>query len=270
MTCSESAANVDNPQVCLGPLAGKPSLKLHILSDLHFEYDTEFQVPETSADVLILAGDISPGLHGMARFARAKKPVIYVPGNHEFYGESIQALPSALRLLAKGSSIHLLDNGEVRLGGVRFLGTTLWTNYELFGAERLGEVTAHADRQLNDYVCIQAGFGRTLTPGQTVSLHHKAVDWLARKLDEPVDGKTVVVTHHAPHPSSLIPKKEGRLINAAYASDLTHLMGKACLWIHGHTHHSVDYTVNGTRIVTNPKGYRDENRRFDPAFTIEI
>lgn len=245
-------------------------MKLHILSDLHFEYDTEFQVPETTADVLILAGDISPGLHGMARFARSTKPVIYVPGNHEYYGESINALPAALRLLAKGSSIHLLDNEECQLGDVRFLGATLWTNYELFGVERLGEVTAYADRHLNDYICIQADHASTLTPGHSVSLHQRAADWLARKLDEPFAGMTVVITHHAPHPRSLMPKNEGKLISAAYASDLTHLMGKACLWVHGHTHHSVDYTVDGTRIVTNPKGYRDENRRFDPAFMIEI
>lgn len=67
-----------------------------------------------------------------------------------------------------------------------------------------------------------------------------------------------------------MPKHEGKLINAAYASDLTHLMGKAVLWIHGHTHHSIDYSVNGTRIVTNPKGYRDENRGFDPALVVEV
>lgn len=245
-------------------------MKLHILSDLHFEYDTEFQVPETKSDVLILAGDISPGLNGMARFARSTKPVIYVPGNHEYYGETIHALPAALRLLARGSSIHLLDNDEVRLGDVRFLGATLWTNYELYGLERSGEVTAHADRHLNDYICIQGENARTLTPGQTVSLHLKTVDWLARKFEEPFDGKTVVITHHAPHPASLMPKHQGKLINAAYASDLTHLMGKAVLWIHGHTHHSVDYTINGTRIITNPKGYRDENRGFNPAFTVEV
>jgi len=245
-------------------------LKLHILSDLHFEYDTEFKVPQTDADVLILAGDISPGLNGLARFARSSLPVIYVPGNHEFYGETIHALPAAMRLLARGSSIHLLDNDELQLGGVRFLGTTLWTNYELYGVERSGEVTAHADRHLNDYICIQGDQGRTLTPGQTVSLHLKAVDWLSRKLAEPFDGKTVVITHHAPHPSSLMSKHEGKLINAAYASDLTHLMGAASLWIHGHTHHCVDYTVNGTRIVTNPKGYRDENRAFNPAFVVDV
>lgn len=245
-------------------------MKLQILSDLHFEYDTTFQVPETNADVLILAGDISPGLNGMARFARISKPVIYVPGNHEYYGENVHSLPAAMRLLARDSTIRFLDKDEFIHERVRFLGTTLWTSYELYGAERSGEVTAHADRHLNDYICIQGHEGRSLTPGQTVSLHLGSVDWLERKLGEPFDGTTVVITHHAPHPDSLMPKHEGKLINAAYASDLTHLMGKAALWIHGHTHHSVDYTINGTRVVTNPKGYRDENSRFNPAFVIEV
>lgn len=245
-------------------------MKLHILSDLHFEYDTEFKVPQTDADVLILAGDISPGLNGLARFARSSLPVIYVPGNHEFYGETIHALPAAMRLLARGSSIHLLDNDELQLGGVRFLGTTL--SKPLRAVRRRAIRRGHRPRRPPP----QRLYLHTGRPGPHADARPDSEpapeggsDWLSRKLAEPFDGKTVVITHHAPHPSSLMSKHEGKLINAAYASDLTHLMGAASLWIHGHTHHCVDYTVNGTRIVTNPKGYRDENRAFDPAFVVE-
>ena len=33
---------------------------------------------------------------------------------------------------------------------------------------------------------------------------------------------------------------------------------RAQLWIHGHTHDSFDYVVNGTRVVCNPRGIRAE------------
>lgn len=252
------------------PAVRSNSLKLHILSDLHFEYDADFKVPKTDADVLILAGDIMPGLQGMARFTRSGKPVLYVPGNHEYYGETIDGMGAALKLFGKPFGIQLLDCDEIVVGGVRFLGATLWTSFELFGAERCGEATAHADHHLNDYICIHGQHGQPLTPGQTVSLHLRAVDWLERKLAEPFDGTTVVITHHAPHPDSLDPQHSDKLIAAAYASDLTHLMGKAQLWIHGHTHLSRDYTIEGTRIVANPKGYCNENADFNPAFVVTI
>jgi hypothetical protein len=50
---------------------------------------------------------------------------------------------------------------------------------------------------------------------------------------------------------------------------------KPALWIHGHTHSSVDTYVGGTRIVCNPRGYvygngQIENPNFDPTFTVEI
>ena len=49
---------------------------------------------------------------------------------------------------------------------------------------------------------------------------------------------------------------------------------RACLWVHGHTHDSFDYTINGTRVVCNPRGYVidgvNENARFDPDLVIAI
>ena len=80
----------------------------------------------------------------------------------------------------------------------------------------------------------------------------------------------MVITHHAPHPASVHPRWRDNPVNPAFVSDLTRLMGKACLWIHGHTHDSFDYTVGGTRVLCNPKGYRDENRAFRPDLTVTI
>ena len=84
--------------------------------------------------------------------------------------------------------------------------------------------------------------------------------------------KTVVVTHHLPHARSIPPRFEGDLLNAAYASDLSAVIasGRPALWVHGHTHDSCDYMVGDTRVVANPRGYDDENVRFDPALTLRV
>ena len=245
-------------------------MKLHIVSDLHLEHDPDWRLPPTNADVIILAGDIAPGLRGMGAFFKSGKPVLYVPGNHEYYGETLAGLGTAMRLYARPAGITLLDNDEVVLGGVRFLGTTLWTDFLLFGAEMRDAAIAHADQNLNDFITIHNGNRGWLTARQSAELHATAVAWLERKLLEPFDGPTVVITHHAPHANSIHPRLSGRLLNGAFVSDLTRLMGKSSLWIHGHTHNCFDYSVEGTRVIANPKGYVDENSAFDPTLVIAI
>jgi Icc-related predicted phosphoesterase len=245
-------------------------MKLHLLSDLHFEFDTDWQAPEVAADVLILAGDIEPGTAGLARFADRGMAIIYVPGNHEYYGGQLAQVNVELRRAAQALGIHLLDNDEVVLDGVRFLGSTLWTDFRLDGEEFVTQSFEAAQRVVTDFSCIRYGADAWLTPEDTVLLHQHAVRWLQAKLVEPFAGTTVVITHHAPHPGSVHPRWKGNAVNAAFASDLTHLMGKVPLWIHGHMHDSFDYTVLGTRIVCNPKGYRKENKSFAPNLVIEI
>lgn len=244
-------------------------MKLQIVSDLHLEFDPGWRLPATDADVLILAGDIHPGLHGMTSFSRVGRPVIYVPGNHEFYGEHLDGLSAAMRLYSNTARIHVLNNNELVLDGVRFLGTTLWTDFRLFGTDRLEEALLAADGQMNDYISIRNGSG-FITPQHTLQLHLSAVEWLEKKLATPFHGPTVVITHHAPHPASQHPKYAGHILNSAFVSDLTRLMGKAELWIHGHIHWSLDYEVNGTRILCNPKGYRDENKNFRPDLVVDV
>lgn len=245
-------------------------MKLHVVSDLHLEHDPNWRLPQTDADVLVLAGDIAPGLRGMGAFFKLGKPVLYVPGNHEYYGENVPGLLAAMRLYAKPSGITIVDNEEVVIDGVRFLGSTLWTDFALYGADKRDQSIAYADKHLNDYITIRNGQGGWLTARQTMDMHAKAVAWLGRKLAEPFDGTTVVITHHAPHPNSVHARFSGHLLNSAFVSNLTPLMGKAPLWIHGHTHNCFDYAVAGTRVVANPKGYGDENKAFDSAFVVTV
>lgn len=59
-------------------------------------------------------------------------PIVYVFGNHEFYGSSIERERHLARQYAAVSGIHLLDDSEVTIDAVRFVGGTLWTDYDLY------------------------------------------------------------------------------------------------------------------------------------------
>ena len=112
-------------------------------------------------------------------------------------------------------------------------------------------------------------------PADSLREHQLNVQWLDAELAKGDPDKTVVVTHHAPHWNSVELKYAADMLSAAYVSDLTRLMGRNRYWIHGHMHSSIDYVVNGTRVVSNPRGqvYRDgslENEAFNPAFVLEI
>jgi predicted phosphodiesterase len=268
------------------------AMKIRLLSDLHLEQSHRhppFELPAVDADVVVLAGDIDNGTRAVD-WAEATFPgraVVYVPGNHEYYDADLPAAAAALKARARRSAnVRLLDNDELIIGGVRFLGSTLWTDFALLGRQKMDAAIAESLKHVVDFRTIRMG-GDFLTPQQTVGLHRDATAFLQARLDRPFAGKTVVVTHHAPHPNSVHPRWAGSLVNAAFVSDLSRLMGRSALWFHGHTHDSFDFTIDGTRVIANPMGYRTsnwreprnantalrvstENVRFDPAFTVEI
>jgi hypothetical protein len=132
-----------------------------------------------------------------------------------------------------------------------------------------------AARRLNDFHHIRIN-GRLFTPQDSIDLHEQAVQWLEKKLKyEPFAGETVVVTHHAPSFASVVPRYQHDPLSACYASKLDHLTGLNALWIHGHTHDSLDYMIDKTRVVCNPRGYArnahsNENRSFKPALVITV
>lgn len=252
-------------------------MKLHIVSDLHLSV-CAWEPPATDADAVILAGDVARPADAVAWARRFGRTVFYVAGNHEFYGGSIPGTIAALKALSAGSQVRVLDNEEARFRGVRFLGTTLWTDFRLFGTgDRGAAAIGEAQKLIRDFSRIRmADDGRLFTPADSQALFDAQARWLERKLAEPYAGPTVVITHHAPSPRSIHPRFAGSLLNACFVSDAEKLLDgrRARLWIHGHTHDSFDYLVNGTRVVCNPRGYaRDgvnENARFDPDLTIEI
>ena len=250
-------------------------MKLNVLSDLHLSQG-ELPVPGNDADLVILAGDLARPARAMAWASRIPKPVLYVPGNHEFYGGSIEGTVAELKRLCAGTRIRVLDCEEVVLGGVRFLGATLWTDFRLGGAGVARDAAMReAGRFMRDFSVVRIG-GAPFTPQASAELFHEHAAWLEKRLAEPHGGPTVVITHHAPSPRSIHPRFAGSPLNACFVSDAERLIDerRVRLWIHGHTHDSFDYRVAGTRVVCNARGYAkdgiNENPLFDANLSLEI
>ena len=253
-------------------------MKLNILSDLHLGFGA-MERPVNEADVVVLAGDISRPLEAAVWALRLEKPVLYVLGNHEFYGSSIDGAAQELKRLCAGTHVHVLDDSEVVIDNVRFLGSTLWTDFELFNAPHMRMAAMdEAQRCLRDFSRIRAREAATdlFTPADAVRLFRRHAEWLDGRLQARHAGPTVAITHHAPSPLSIHPRFADSLLNAGFVSDAQHLLGadRASLWIHGHTHDSFDYRFKGTRVVCNPRGYAragvNENPLFDPDFIVEV
>jgi len=261
-------------------------MKIQIASDLHLEFlenhFPDYRVVEPAdADVLVIAGDIHRSTRAIDVFADWPVPVVYVHGNHEAYHQEYSELEQNLRAAGAGGNVHYLERDEFILQGVRFLGCCLWTDYLLDPAGQKAAM-AEAEENLSDHRLIRSG-QENFTAADALRMHLQSRSWLEKKLDERHDGPTVVVTHHAPHPNSIHPRYAGVLLNAAFVSDLTPLLGKAALWIHGHVHDSFDYEIAGTRIVANPRGYALnrrtverpeqlawENKAFDPRLVVRV
>lgn len=237
-------------------------MKIHVLADLHLEFGKYVSVP-AEADVVVLAGDIH--IKGRAipfiRNLFPNTPVVYVPGNHEYYRGALPRLDDELRAAARDTPVHYLENEEWIFGDVRFLGCALWTNFTLFGFDMRESCMQAAERAMYDYALIRASpkYGK-LTPLHSAILHRQSRKWLADRLSEPFPGRTVVVTHHAPSLQSLQPRYHDDPVSAAFGEDMDAFILEHApdLWIHGHTHHCVDYAIGKTRVLSNQRGYADD------------
>jgi predicted phosphodiesterase len=169
-------------------------------------------------------------------------------------------------------------SGCFDLPGLVVVGSTLWTDWRLAGLWTMIEPYAQVDLEASsldmmrgvrpmsspDFLSLRDRFGREWTPlncSAEHAIHLDAIDQalsgLAPRGEGSRDQATVVVTHHAPHPTSVEPYRDAHLPMWApgfYASDLSWLIERhrPDLWVHGHVHVPVDYVVDRTRIVSNP------------------
>lgn len=250
-------------------------MRLHVLSDLHLERGTAAP-PSPGADVVVLAGDIDNGTRAVehAEALGGGRPVLLVAGNHEYYGHAITELDRALQARADGTTVRVLENDEAIIGDVRFLGATLWSDFDFGGREEREQSMAISEQLVNDFRLIRRGVdGERFTPQQARARHLASRAWLAERLAAPHPGPTVVVTHHAPVIRSRPDRGVLRAVAGAFASDLSALMGVARtpLWIFGHTHVAADLDVDGTRVLSNPRGYPHEAvSGYDEALVVEV
>jgi predicted phosphodiesterase len=252
-------------------------MRLRIFSDLHREFwahpadggSVEEPPLATDADLIILAGDTDVGVRGIrwAKEAFGSTLVIYVAGNHEHYGEQTGRLHEKLRAEASGSSITVLENESVEMGGYRFFGATLWTDFNLYGARDIAMITA-GDRTsgMSDFKRIRVRPAyRRFRPTDAAALHAASRQILSRFLAAGDPSRTFVITHYAPSARSLRTHGAHRdAFDPAYASDLEALIHECrpALWIHGHVHVFKDYKVAETRVLANPRGYPGEDTGF--------
>ena len=259
-------------------------MRLLILSDLHHElwreHAPKIDTTISRPDVVILAGDINTGAKAVEWAAQTfpATPVLYVHGNHESYGKNLEDMQEEIEAACwKSSNVHFLNCGEFLFQGIRFFGTTMWTDFKLFGDESRQAAMREAEAVMIDYKRIRLakeGY-RKLRAADTAKLHALHKSWLQQKLAEPFNGKTVVITHMAPSMQSVADEFIDDPVSAAYASRMEELVGSSDLWIHGHMHDSFDYQVGKCRVVCNPCGYMTrggaiQNPKFDSNLIVEI
>ncbi len=238
--------------------------------------------PPGGFDVAVVAGDVhTPLLRALDWFAErlSGAPTVYVPGNHDFWwdrGEERYTIYDQLdrgRERAAALGTHLLLDDTVVIGGTRFLGGTLWTDFRL-GSFSLnhGFRSAQGRGGMVDYRRIRTGSTSRdrIEPEEVFAMHRATRSLLDATLAVAHTGPTVVVTHHAPHPGSL--RSQAEDLGWCYASDLSDLIMDRGpdLWIHGHIHHASDYVVGQTRVICNARGHVEEVTGFDPELVLTL
>ena len=256
-------------------------MRIQLLSDLHLEFGGPGIPPlAPEAEIVVLAGDLAPAKRRAPRLAaRAWKDaahILYVPGNHEYYGSRIGEAQRRLALDCAEWGVTLLDRAAVTIGPVRFIGATLWTDFRLDGEAREPDAHDAVGRGLNDFCgSIRTMAWRNFTTREAAMLHLLDRGFIEIELAQAgKEGLTaVVVTHHAPSRRSIPPRLAGDPTRPGYASDLEAVIRRfqPALWVHGHIHHAVDYTVGQTRVLANPRGYnKAEAADFTPDLTVEL
>jgi Icc-related predicted phosphoesterase len=251
--------------------------RVRLYSDIHLEFG-DFRIPELPEDsetILVLAGDIGDYVSTYVlvedccdRF----RDVVYVLGNHEYYGSEYYQVQAAWRNVERViKNFHYLENQTVELGDLRFIGSTMWTDMNNSNPFTLW----HVRQRMSDHRLIKIG-DRNLVPEDIVNIHKESLDFIEKQLQNPFNGSTIVVTHHSPSRTLVAERFKGQELNYAFHADCDRLMYEyePDFWFYGHTHDAMDTMIGNTRVMSNPRGYvKYENPEligFDSTHFIDI
>jgi Icc-related predicted phosphoesterase len=257
-------------------------MRLQIVSDLHIDYPASRGIPPLApnVDMVIVAGDTCSGLVQSIEALRHAYPsptaIVMVAGNHELWSRRLafEEHFEEGHAAADLHDVHLMENDVEIVKGVRLLGCTLWTDYELFG-ESLRETAMRtaADTMLDHrHIKWSREPWARFRPVEARILHRQSRSFLEKELQKPHAGPTVCICHHAMTLDAVAPAQQRSITTAAYASEMLPLIDRfqPDLVITGHTHHSIDFRRGKARLVSNPAGYAGENRWFKPTFVVEL
>ncbi|NML59460.1 phosphoesterase [Chryseobacterium sp. RJ-7-14] len=248
-------------------------MKIQVISDLHQEFGTTDLFFDNS-DVVVLAGDVNLGTKGIdwIKTYIPNKPVIYVLGNHEYYKDSYPKTLNKIKQAAVKSNIFVLEDSFVDIEGIRFHGSTLWTDFSIFGDPRYYGFLCQ--NGMNDYKMIRRDPSYSKMRSIDIfKIHQFSRAWLTESLEESKEMRNIVVTHHAPSLKSVPEHFKKDSLTAAYASDIEYLILKyqPLYWIHGHIHTPCRYKIGRTEIICNPHGYVTEKYNgYEKELIIEV
>ena len=250
--------------------------KIIPISDIHAEFlhwrsPERRKIPACNGEILICAGDIETKGNGpyFLRYAYPNHRIVYTPGNHEYYGSSIESMDDLLRKECEKYDIHFLQCDSITIEGIQISGCTLWTNFELFGAKTVDRSRIEAERYMRDYLAIyyENKEEGSVNTDHTIQIHNKHLAWLKQQQSD------IIVTHHPPSFQGIQDCYKDSLLSAAFASNLDHVVQQsgAKYWFCGHSHVAKRFKIGQTEVVINSMGYPGEKiEGFDPALVLEI
>lgn len=246
-------------------------MKLLILSDIHSEFHND-RIPQfdinSDCDIVVLAGDIASH-HSIFNVliklqSLYNKPLIFIPGNHEYYGVSISDLNHRFSTF-QHKDIHILNNYSIKIEKYTFIGSTGWFD----GSSQ--PITNETKRKINDFYKIQELKYNLYSPYHNGNISR---NYIEQNNNIP---NSIIITHHLPSTSLISEQYKYSDINGCFANDWDCLFNDNMLaWIHGHSHDSINTKINNIPCVRNPLGYptsrfgATENFNFNPHFILDL
>lgn len=269
---------------------------IRVVSDLHLDFDVlaknssvenlwfPEELPFDDNTILIVAGDIwhakkplsYKGFSWLKEISKRFKYIVLVLGNHDFWGGNLNL--EYLRYSKfiqenKLENVFLLQNNTIKFENLKIIGGTLWTDY-LKGNAICMNLAENG--LMNDYKFIKKGNGFFKLKAKDLLYEHlKTKQYINENAKKENKENLWVITHHLPTIAS-IPidrgTEEQEIENGLYYSDLEEIIqhNPIDVWVHGHSHNYQYYELYNTKIIANPRGYKNEDTGFNPWIVYDL